>query len=99
MAYTVFIVKKWLRQDYNLRLLTTGHWLLTPKHTEQPCRMRGFEDQNGRNEMSLSTEQLVKAEVGEGLAVLRSQEGVAQMCTEESSEVSVRAHVSTSQKM
>lgn len=71
MAYTVFIVKKWLRQYYNLRLLTTGHWLLTPKHTEEPCRMRGFEDQNGRNEMSLSTEQLVKAEVGEGFGSIK----------------------------
>lgn len=49
--------------------------------------------------MSLTTEQLVKAEVGEGLAVLSSQEGVAQMCTKESSEVSVKVHVSTSQKM
>lgn len=49
--------------------------------------------------MSLSTEHLVKAEVGEGLAVLSSQEGVAQMCTKESREVSVKAHVSTSQNM
>lgn len=49
--------------------------------------------------MSLTTEQLVKAEVGEGLAVLSSQEGVAQMCTKESSEVSMKVHVSTSQKM
>lgn len=48
--------------------------------------------------MSLTTEQLVKAEVGEGLAVLSSRVGCGQMCTKESSEVSVKAHLSTSQK-
>lgn len=48
--------------------------------------------------MSLTTEQLVKAEVGEGLAVLSSQVGCGQICTKESSEVSVKAHVSMSQK-
>lgn len=67
---------------------------LSQKQAEEPCRMRGFENPNGRSGMSLTTEQLLKAEVGEGSGSKLTGR-VEHRSVLGNSEVNAKAHVST----